>query len=422
MARGISAFAAAAVTFDLTMVLKLLLTALVAAASAAATTASTKITYRGRLEFAPAGWAHAGRANASACTDVMLGLAAPAEGAKQLEAALWAISDPTSPRYQQFMTAAQVQAHTAPLAADVATVAAWLDAVLPADAARAAALARGRLRLRCVGVERLEKLFGRELHVFKSENADVLLRTNGEYALPAAVSAALAVVEGVASLPNTRVHAATSGAAAAGSALRMTKRPPCKFSGVRKNTFLNSCTANPCTTTKTLAAAEKLCQADLRCRGITDQHTAGQPEGYSLRVGQTPQPAPPSTPSNSWIVTNARACHGTPPGPPPPPPPPPRPPPIVPQTIASMYNFTATTTVSSKVRQLLGEADAFVPDGGGYFDADFKDFYKELGLPFTPVFNRSGSGNTSRANAEGSLDVDYMSSSGLGAQTFYYTR
>eukprot|EP00746_Dinoflagellata_sp_MGD_P060890 gnl/MRDRNA2_/MRDRNA2_25802_c0_seq1.p1 gnl/MRDRNA2_/MRDRNA2_25802_c0~~gnl/MRDRNA2_/MRDRNA2_25802_c0_seq1.p1 ORF type:complete len:582 (-),score=97.81 gnl/MRDRNA2_/MRDRNA2_25802_c0_seq1:2-1540(-) len=94
---------------------------------------------------------------------------------------------------------------------------------------------------------------------------------------------------------------------------------------------------------------------------------------------------------------------------------------VVPQTLAYQYNYTASKLIHTKVRQLVGECDAFYPDGGSFLPSDLRTFYAELDLPRQTVAHVSGSGNKSVAGIEGSLDVQYITSVGLGADNWYVT-
>lgn len=52
---------------------------------------------------------------------------------------------------------------------------------------------------------------------------------------------------------------------------------------------------------------------------------------------------------------------------------------------------------------------------------DLRTFYEELDLPVQTVAHVSGSGNKTEAGIEGSLDVQYITAVGLGADTWYVT-
>ena len=81
---------------------------------------------------------------------------------------------------------------------------------------------------------------------------------------------------------------------------------------------------------------------------------------------------------------------------------------VVPQTLAGQYNYSLEKLVSKKVRQMPGECDAFVPDGGSFLPTDLKTFLKDVNLPDFNVSNVRGSGTVGEPGIEGSLDVQYV--------------
>lgn len=136
----------------------------------------------------PAGWTRARRAAPDARVRLSVALRTPEEGRAALTAALYAVSDPASPSYGRHLSKAAVDALTAPTVESVAAVEAWL-AALGADG-----VAWGPSREWASGdvaVAALEAALDTTYHVYVTQSGHSVIRSLADYALPAAVAAAV---------------------------------------------------------------------------------------------------------------------------------------------------------------------------------------------------------------------------------------
>ena len=113
------------------------------------------------------------------------------------------VSDHTHPRYQQWMSKAEVLAHIAPPADTVQEVIDWM---LAGGVQNASIINRGDVLLVHTQVGVVESLFSTQLHVYRHVSNRTTTRSAGDLTIPAALLPALHSLRGVAEWPVESSH------------------------------------------------------------------------------------------------------------------------------------------------------------------------------------------------------------------------
>lgn len=144
-------------------------------------------------------------ARASSHQRMHFSIAVKQQNLKQLESMFWAVSDPKSPQWQEFMSKDDIGALTASKSEDMTVVSKWLEDHLTHGDSR---VEKGTDVIEVwASVHDTERLFNTEINVFSHDNGHVILRAMGEYSVPTEVAAAIDFVEGISEFPMHRSSA-----------------------------------------------------------------------------------------------------------------------------------------------------------------------------------------------------------------------
>ena len=145
----------------------------------------------------PHPWTTTARASSSDSVRVIVAL--KQRNLDQLPALIMAVSDPTSPKYGEHLTTAQLDALTAPTPEAFAAVEKWVSG----DGAHAVTVQRSAAAVEAtLSVEAAERIFGTTFYTVKQgETGQTKTRARGEYTVPSAVEAHVNNVVGLHGLP-----------------------------------------------------------------------------------------------------------------------------------------------------------------------------------------------------------------------------
>lgn len=146
----------------------------------------------------PPGWQLTSRADAAAKVTFQFGL--KQQNLDVLDSKFWAVSDPKSPEYQNFMSIEEISAIVAPKAEDVKIVKTWLllHGVKEADIKP---LAGDALEVTTT-VKVAENLFETHFYQFvNNESKKSVVRQFGSFSVPSAVLARVDLIDGVSQFP-----------------------------------------------------------------------------------------------------------------------------------------------------------------------------------------------------------------------------
>jgi len=122
----------------------------------------------------------------------------------ELEKKFWAVSDPKSPEWQNFMSAEEIGTLVASSKTDITTVMDWVKATV----SKKAFVTQTADAVQIQGtVADVENLFQAQVFSFVHDNGHTILRVMGEHSIPSEVHAAMDFVEGVSEFP---MHRASS--------------------------------------------------------------------------------------------------------------------------------------------------------------------------------------------------------------------
>jgi tripeptidyl-peptidase-1 len=134
---------------------------------------------------------------------VMIAVKQPEDGKKELERRFWEVSDPSSPKWQEFLERDEIAALVASSLEDMHKVTSWImdeapGALVNVTADNVEVLA---------SVREIEHLFETEINIFTHDNGHTILRAMGPFSIPKDVREAIDFVEGVVDFP---MHRASS--------------------------------------------------------------------------------------------------------------------------------------------------------------------------------------------------------------------
>lgn len=146
----------------------------------------------------PPTWHLVGRA--SQFQRMYLLVAVKQQNLETLEKQFWAIADPKSPAWRNFLTRAEVDSIVHSSSGDMKTVTSWLTTVLDN---RSLHVTSDAVEVRA-SVGDVERLFEAELYNFVHDNGHTVTRAMGPHSVPRAVGAVIDFVEGIADFPMHR--------------------------------------------------------------------------------------------------------------------------------------------------------------------------------------------------------------------------
>lgn len=147
----------------------------------------------------PPTWQMAGRANRNQRVHFIV--AVKQQNLEALEEKFWAISDPKSKSWRNFMTVDEINGLVGAKAKDLKAVDAWLRAGLSKDAHVEASA--DAFEVRC-SVQDVERLLETEIFIFSHENGHTILRSMGAHSVPVSIKEAIDFIEGIADFPMHR--------------------------------------------------------------------------------------------------------------------------------------------------------------------------------------------------------------------------
>jgi len=156
---------------------------------------SERVVLYDRRVFPPT-WHLVGRA--SVHQRVHFTVAVKQQNLDQLEAKFWAVSNPKSPEWQNFMTRDDIGAMVASKPAHMKIVQDWINAQVSKDAIVQYTADSVDVRASAGDAERL---FKTEMYIFSHDNGHTVLRSMGQHSVPKDVFDAIDFVEGVADFP-----------------------------------------------------------------------------------------------------------------------------------------------------------------------------------------------------------------------------
>lgn len=119
----------------------------------------------------------------------------------QLEKQFWAVSEPTSPEWQNFLTRDEIGAMVASKPADMMVVRKWLATVLGSDSTVQQTADAIEVS---ASVAEVEQLFETKLFIFSHKHGHRVIRSVGEHSIPTEVHSAIDMVEGISDFPMHR--------------------------------------------------------------------------------------------------------------------------------------------------------------------------------------------------------------------------
>lgn len=147
----------------------------------------------------PPTWQQVGRA--SMHQRMHFSIAVKQNNLDQLEKQFWAVSEPTSPEWQNFMTRDEIAAMVASKPADMMVVRKWLATVLGSDSTVQQTADAIEVH---ASVAEVEQLFETKLFIFAHQQGHRVISSMGEHSIPAEVHSAIDLVEGISDFPMQR--------------------------------------------------------------------------------------------------------------------------------------------------------------------------------------------------------------------------
>ncbi|CAE8595273.1 unnamed protein product [Polarella glacialis] len=170
---------------------------LLVAAAGCSAAADRRVLYDRRVTPQP--WSVVARASKHQRLHVLL--AVQQQNLDALDKKFWAVSDPKSSEWQQFMSKDEIGELVKSKAEDMDAVVSWLKAGLSEDAVMTQSHDSVDVRL---SVKDAERLFETEILIYTHSNGHTILRTQGKHSVPQEIGLAIEFVEGLADFPQKR--------------------------------------------------------------------------------------------------------------------------------------------------------------------------------------------------------------------------
>lgn len=365
-----------------------------------------------------------------------------------LERTFWAVSDPKSPLYGQYLSQSEVTALVAPAPQVLQSITEWVQG---------GAEGRSDVTIDCVAnrdachitapVAHFEQLFGVQMHAYVP-NADllkpkgtVLFRSATTPVLPAHVREHIVHVKGISEFPpvtkrqaaRMRAHTAAqqfraklkSGANAPGVPLIQRARgregliqlwwtpvclngqtsavvPPCSDQGgvaIQSVVTYGQTTINPngpVTYQQMDAADSSVCDVE---SGVTQCHTSFAAPWYDAYTANIDVSF---ANGQGFIATNANVVANI--------------PPVTPQKLWALYGLGGAPRTSTNVTQCVVEFEQQY-----YAQSDLELFFAEMGVVNTAPVTVIGPNDQSNPGGEAALDIEWIMAMAPGAPTTFWS-
>jgi len=122
----------------------------------------------------------------------------------KLDEAFQSVSDPDSPKYQQFLTREEVNQLTASGEQEMGAVVAWVKQGMAGGANQRIEVRNDAVVVTHATVKEVEALFQTELYIYTHDNGHTVIRNFGPYSIPESLAGAIDMTEGIADFPMHR--------------------------------------------------------------------------------------------------------------------------------------------------------------------------------------------------------------------------